>query len=66
MFAARLMCSWIGAFGLAGAFCQGSFVTFSIEGANNVFPCSINEKGAITGRCGNTGAPGWIGFLRLP
>jgi len=47
MFAARFVCSWIGAFGLAaGAFCQ-TYVPFSVDGG--AFPSSINEKGEIAG-----------------
>ena len=46
MFAARLICSWIGALGLAaGAFCQ-TYVQFSIDGGP--IPRSINEKGEIS------------------
>jgi hypothetical protein len=47
MFAARLVCSWIGAFGLAtGVFCQ-TYVTFSV--GINLSVSSINEKGEIAG-----------------
>src|SRR5215469_15287743 len=54
MFAERLICSWIGAFGLAaGAFCQ-SYVRIEIPQSPEMpvkatFPNSINEKGDIAG-----------------
>jgi hypothetical protein len=45
MFAERLICSWIGALGLAaGAFCQ-TYVQLS-PGSNN-FVTGINQKGEI-------------------
>jgi hypothetical protein len=47
MFAERLICSWIGALGLAaGAFCQ-TYVQFSVDAGTG--PSSINEKGEIAG-----------------
>ena len=47
MFAERLVCSWIGAFGLAaGAFCQ-TYVQISVD--RSLIPESINEKGEIAG-----------------
>ena len=47
MFAKRLICSWIGALGLAaGAFCQ-TYVQFSVDAGT--FAQSINKKGATTG-----------------
>ena len=47
MFAKRLVCSWIGALGLAaGAFSQ-TYVRFSVD--NATIPKSINEKGEIAG-----------------
>jgi hypothetical protein len=63
MSAERLLCSWIGALGLAvGAFCQ-TYVQFSIDGGP--FSTSINEKGEIAGSyrdfAGNS-----HGFVRDP
>jgi hypothetical protein len=47
MFGARLICSWIGAFGLAaGAFGQ-TYVQILVD--ESTFPNSINEKGDIAG-----------------
>jgi hypothetical protein len=63
MFAGRLICSWIGALGLAaGAFCQ-TYVQFSIDGGP--FPQSINEKGEIAGTY-NDFAGNRHGFVRDP
>jgi hypothetical protein len=65
MFAQRIMCSWIGAFGLAaGAFCQ-SYVQLSIATVgHNTFtsPASINRKGEIAGTY--IDQFGYRGFLR--
>jgi hypothetical protein len=64
MFAARLICSWIGALGLAaGAFCQ-TYVQFpEIEGTTTV-ASSINENGEIVGTY-NDGQR-THGFVRRP
>jgi hypothetical protein len=63
MFAEELVCSRIGAFGLAaGAFCQ-TYVQFSID--NGTIPGSINEKGAIAGTYVDF-AKGFHGFVRDP
>jgi hypothetical protein len=52
MFAERLVCSWIGAFGFAaGAFCQ-TYAQFSVGSATS--PNSINEKGGIAGSYNET------------
>jgi hypothetical protein len=49
MFAARLVCSWIGALGLAaGAFCQ-TYVPFSLGQFTTPLPLGINEKGEVAG-----------------
>ena len=51
MFAQRLVCSWIGAFGLAaGAFCQ-TYVQFSV--GFTTIRTSINDKGEIAGWYGD-------------
>ena len=63
MFAERLICSWIGAFGLAaGAFCQ-TYVQFSIDAGP--IPGSINQKGEIAGTYVDF-ANGFHGFVRDP
>ena len=50
MFAERLICSWIGALGVAaGAFCQ-TYVQFSVDDGTS--PYSLNEKGKIAGTGG--------------
>jgi len=63
MFAERLICSWIGAFGLAaGAFCQ-TYVQFSIDAGP--IPGSINQNGEIAGTYVDF-ANGFHGFVRDP
>ena len=63
MFAERLICLWIGAFGLAaGAFCQ-TYIQFSIDAGP--IPGSINEKGEIAGWYVDF-ASGFHGFVRDP
>jgi YD repeat-containing protein len=51
MFATRLICSWIGTFGLAaGAFGQTYVeIIASFAGSSYTFPYSINEAGVIAG-----------------
>src|SRR6516225_4659584 len=63
MSAERLICSWIGALGLAaGAFCQ-TYDQFSVE--KDTIPGSINEKGEIAGTYVDV-ALGFHGFVRDP
>jgi hypothetical protein len=65
MFAQRLICSWIGAVGLAsGAFCQ-IYVQFSVIEGTTTAPRSINEKGEIAGTYFNF-AGSRHGFVRYP
>jgi hypothetical protein len=55
MFARRLICLWIGAFGLAaGAFCQ-TYVGINLGGST--FPISINGAGVIAGYYLRIGVP---------
>jgi hypothetical protein len=50
MFAERLICSWIGALGVAaGAFCQ-TYVQSSVDDGTSLY--SLNEKGKIAGTGG--------------
>jgi hypothetical protein len=64
MFAGRLICSWIGALGLAaGAFCQ-TYVQFSIDGGPS--PTSINNKGEIARYYLDHFAGTFHGFVRDP
>jgi hypothetical protein len=68
MFAEKLVCSWIGALGLAaGAFCQSDFpitVVIQTVPAEVTFPNSINEKGQVAGYFMQTGVSPPGGFLR--
>src|SRR5215469_7366452 len=50
MFAERLVCSWIGALGLAaGAFCQTYVGIVPVPGDISTFPTGINEAGSVAG-----------------
>ena len=67
MFAQRLICLWIGAFGLAaGAFGQ-TYVEFIAQsvGSEYTYPYSINEAGVIAGTSSiNDGLGPLSGFVR--
>jgi hypothetical protein len=64
MFVERLVCSWIGALGLAaGAFCQTD-LPIGLGFAEEQFPNSINEKGEVTGYFMATGSSAPLGFVR--
>jgi hypothetical protein len=65
MFAAKLMCSWIGAFvPVAGAFCQ-TYVKISVDLVTTTVPTGINAEGEIVGFYWSSGGPSH-GFIRDP
>src|SRR6516162_3805034 len=56
MFTRKLVCSWIGAFGLAaGAYCQ-TYVPINL--GYSTLPATINEAGAVAGRYTEHAGPG--------
>ena len=67
MFAARFICSWIGAFGLAaGAFCQNYVGIYPAPGGPyDTYPYCINEAGVIAGSYSTQDGIGpFRGFVR--